>query len=106
MSQTQMIEQQAAPADAAEIQKMLVLSTVHLSPTDCNKWMHSCPWTCFEKGDYGWFMDACDDEGIYIQPGVPLADRSALTKAHQLGCDWIMFDRDGPALDDLPVYDW
>jgi hypothetical protein len=23
-----------------------------------------------------------------------------------VSCDWIMFDRDGPTVDELPTYDW
>lgn len=89
-----------------EIAKMMVLSTAHLSPPTACEWMPECPWTCFEKGDYGWFMYVCDDIGITEAEGVPLEVRSAIHVAKREGCHWIMWDCDGPCLDELPQYDW
>lgn len=88
-----------------EIEKILVLSTKHLSEATCNEWMPECPWSCFEKGDYGWFIYVADP-GITEEQGVPLELRSALHAARKLGCAWVMFDRDGDVLDELPEFDW
>ena len=85
---------------------MLVLSTAHMSLTTAQDWMPICPWSCFEKADYGWFMYVCDDTGITEAPSVPLEIRSAIHLAKRAGCAWIMWDRDGPILDELPEYDW
>ena len=43
-----------------EIARSLVLSTAHIHPATARDWMPRCPWSCFEKGDYGWFMHVCD----------------------------------------------
>ena len=91
---------------ALEIARMLVLSTSHLSETTCNVWLHSCPWSAFEKGGYGWFVYVCDDLAICEAPGVPLELRSALHVARLAGCQWIMFDRDGDTVPALPEFDW
>ena len=106
-----MVQPLPQTAPEPEIHSILVLSTGHLTERDCNEWMHTCPWSCFEKGEYGWFMYACPDEDgaeddKTIAADVPMAVRSAIHKARQLGCEWIMFDRDGPELEDLPHYEW
>ena len=90
----------------AEIAATLVLSTAHMSSATANEWMDQCPWACFEKGDYGWFMYVCDDAGITEATDIPLEIRSALHVARKLCCEWIMWDGDGPILDELPQYDW
>jgi len=96
----------APDACALETASMLVLSTEHLHPDTAAGWMAACPWACFEKGDFGWFMYVCDDPGVTETTGVPLEIRSALHVARRARCDWIMWDRDGPILDELPRYDW
>jgi hypothetical protein len=85
------------------IEKLLVLSTTHLSPKTCNEWLHSCPWAAFEKGDYGWFVYVAEDtEGV----DVPLDLRSALHVARREGCEWVMFDCDASTIDELPTFEW
>lgn len=89
-----------------EIARTLVLSTAHLHPATARDWMARCPWSCFEKGDYGWFMHVCDDIGITEAHGVPLEIRSAIHVAKRADCQWIMWDCDGPVVAELPEYDW
>lgn len=53
------------PAVAAhEFAMMLALSTAHMSPGPAVDWMPECPWACFAKGEWGWFMYVCDDVSI------------------------------------------
>ncbi len=85
---------------------MLVLSTAHMRLQTARDWMPFCPWSCFEKGDYGWFIHVCDDLGITEVPDVPLEIRSAIHAAKSYSCQWIMWDRDGPVINELPEYDW
>lgn len=89
-----------------ELAKMLVLSTAHLSEQTARDWMAVCPWTCFEKGDYGWFMYVCDDVAITEAEAVPLEVRSAIHVAKREGCEWIMWDCDASCIDELPQYEW
>ncbi|MCW1431997.1 hypothetical protein [Novosphingobium sp. JCM 18896] len=89
-----------------EIAKMMVLGTVHMSPKTAKEWIPNCPWACYDKGDYGWFMYVCDDVGITEDDGVPAEIRSAIHVAKREGCDWIMWDCDGPQVEELPDYDW
>lgn len=89
-----------------EITNMLVLGTAHMSPKTARSWMPGCPWACFDKGDYGWFMYVCDDVGVTEAEDVPAEIRSAIHVAKREGCGWIMWDCDGPVIDELPEYDW
>jgi hypothetical protein len=90
-----------------EIARMLVLSTMHMSPATAANWMPHCPWTCYDKDDYGWFMHVCDDVGITEAEGVPAEIRSAIHVAKRENCAWIMWwDCDGPLVDELPEYEW
>ncbi|MFC0205326.1 DUF5983 family protein [Novosphingobium soli] len=89
-----------------ELATMLVLSTAHMSMTTAGDWIARCPWACFEKGDYGWFMYVCDDASITEAHDIPLEIRSAIHVARRERCEWIMWDCDGPILDELPEYDW
>lgn len=86
--------------------RMLVLSTAHLSERTALDWIPVCPWSCFEKGEYGWFMYVCDDIGITEEARVPLEVRSAIHVAKREGCEWIMWDRDAPCIEELPRYEW
>lgn len=91
---------------SAEITKMLVLSTAHLTEYACNQWLaESCPWACYEKAEIGYFMYACDDTQPG-EPGVPAEIAPIIAFARANGCDWVMFDCDAPEIEGLPVYDW
>ncbi len=85
---------------------MLVLSTSHMSAATARDWIAICPWACFEKADHGWFMHVCEDACITEAADIPLEIRSALHVARSLRCAWIMWNRDGPIIDELPHYDW
>lgn len=96
----------ALTSSAPELARMLVLSTEHMRPETAAAWVPACPWACFTKSDYGWFMYVSDDPGITETSDVPLEIRSALHVARRHGCGWIMWDNAGPILDELPRYDW
>lgn len=99
---------------AHEIAKMLVLSTAHLSEQTCLAYLPDCrpgkvleePIIAFEKGEYGWFVHVSEAPADSEGPDVPLELRSAIHVARREGCQWIMFDRDGDTIDELPTYEW
>ena len=88
----------------AEIAKMLVLSTAHLTEATCNSYLPGWDGPAYQKGDYGWFVPMFD----HFRECVDGADdlRACMEKAAALGCEWLMFDRDADQVDGLPVYDW
>lgn len=101
----------------AEVAKMLVLSTAHLSEataqrfdnaTDCLVETAMGQITVYQKGDVGWLVPIADD---YIdchttRAYLPGDFTQVCDKAESLGCSWIMFDRDADTLTGLKVYDW
>lgn len=87
------------------IEKMLVLSTAHLTPETCNDWL---PFSVgshpvWEKGDYGWFVYVSEEPG-----DIPTDLEGCIHYARYIGVEWIMFDRDADELDPrlLPVFEW
>ncbi len=86
-----------------ETAQMLTLSTNHLTYDTCNSWLSDESGPAWTKGEYGWFV-----YGGWSETRLPMPKdlRDCLDKVSALGCDWLMFDRDGPLLEGLPVYDW
>ena len=93
-------------ATLLEVAHMLVLSTEHISPDTAQNWMPLCPWACFEKADFGWFMYAAVDVGIIRANDLPAEIHAALDVAKRENCEWIMWDCDGPCIDELPQFAW
>ena len=85
-----------------EIAKMLVLSTGHLTADTCVYRCHGLI-GAYEKGEYGWFVHV---EGTASLDEIPEDLAACLAFAIIEGCEWIMFDRDGPTVPELPTYDW
>ena len=92
-----------APAPV-EVQLMLTLSTAHLREATCNQWLRDhCVAAC-EKTDVGWFVYVCDDPGQGVRPPNELT--AVMDYARSVGCNWIMFDCDGPVQPGLVEFDW
>jgi hypothetical protein len=111
--------QKGEAAPRYEIAHALVLSTGHITQADV-KLLDQCesPVLCFEKkqhqdGDeFGWWIHVSDPEDGFNSDAQILAARYSrafiglLHLARQLGCQWLMLDRDGPVRDDLPKFEW
>ncbi len=96
---------------AAEIRKVLVLSTAHLTPatlahlnaTPSDDWGHSG-----NPIDYGFFMYAHDERPDWADEGpkkCPDDIWAICVKARELGCDYVKLDCDGEILEGLESYD-
>jgi hypothetical protein len=87
-----------------EIERMLVLSTSHLTEFTCVVVLDNYDGPVWEKGEFGWFVYA----NLEQLDDLPEDLRQCVNYAQDPGvsCDWIMFDRDGPIVDELPTYDW
>ena len=92
---------------------MLVLSTAHLARDTCEIYLSNIvsglergSIIAFDKLDAGFFVYVPKRPDTTDAPDVPLELRSACHVARREGCRWIMFDRDGPELDELPTYEW
>ena len=90
-----------------EISKLLVLSTAHITENTTRQLENtpSCDWPMSggEYSEYGWFMRS----GFEDRPvGLPDDLWKLFVFAKDQGCDYLLLDRDGPVLDELPQYDW
>jgi hypothetical protein len=88
-----------------EIERMLVLSTAHLTELTCNTLLPTWEGPAYEKVAYGWFVYVNLE---FLTNDMPEDLKQCTQYAQNPGvsCDWIMFDRDGPTVDELPTYDW
>ena len=85
--------------DSLPTRTMLDLSTSHISH-DTAGFLQYHRASSYQKGDYGWFVatHAMDDDPA------DLVALLAFARAH--GFDWIMLDRDGDVIPNLPTFDW
>lgn len=78
-----------------EISKILTLSTAHITEATAKLMEHHC-----RRDEYGFFMST-----HYVRwPSEDLVEVLKFARAN--GCDYVNLDRDGPVVDELPVYDW
>lgn len=94
-----------------EIAKMLVLSTAHVSLETASKLPRGH--ADMEEDDLDWGPTFARENGWVFYVGTlshfeeaPRELFEALLFAHQQGCQWLMFDNDGPTIDNLPTYEW
>jgi hypothetical protein len=93
----------------AEIAKMLVLSTAHLDEDTALRMTKRLLPTgtaliYFDKSEYGWFVHVSEE--IADREANALSLANCLDYAARLGCQWIMFDRDGDTIPELTTYSW
>lgn len=95
------------------MQRMLHLSTNHIMRADIvrldERNLHEFPLTVYDKGECGWFIpitDDLDDEKKQRQILVYLTETflNVLKYAKAKGANWIMLDRVGDLIEDLPVF--
>lgn len=81
-----------------EIKRLLILSTAHIAPAQRENMT-----SIADDIEYGWLMWAYDERS-----SDDIGDElwAACEYARANGCDYIMFDRDADAIDDLPKFDW
>jgi len=92
----------ATPRDD-RFERMLVLSTAHITQATCNEWLAQATIPAWPKGEYGWFVYATEEIG-----DAPTDMEAVIHYAREANCDWIMLDRDAATIDDprIPTFDW
>jgi hypothetical protein len=89
------------------IEKMLVLSTAHITEKT-KDWLEQLPeaFIVYPKEEYGFFIPLW--EGILKEKKgeIPNELHNIMVYAKKKDCDWIMLDRDAFIIDDLPLYEW
>ena len=82
------------------IEKMLVVSTAHLSgPYE----IEVCGLLYYDLDHGGWLVYCGDD---YERGRLNDGAKAVLEIARNRGCLWVKFDPDGPELEGIRTYDW
>lgn len=108
---SEMIWYGGAPLNSCEINKMLTVSTQHISAETADildkevahvvtKWKQLPP--IFSKGDYGWFIYCGESENCKC----PNDLKAVIDFAVECGCTWLCLDADGNFMKNLDVYSW
>jgi len=86
-------------------ENMLVVSTINITERACNDWLSICPWACFPKGEYGWFLYVPEDLDTQ-DPEIPHSIAVLISRARVAGVKWVMIDLDAKPDPHLPQYNW
>lgn len=93
-----------------EIHKMLVLSTAHVMSSTADELEFGetkADWKPAFTREEGWVFyvpGASADDSRYND--APNDIRMLIEFARDQGVQWLMFDSDGPTVDNLEVYEW
>lgn len=93
-----------------EIRRFVVVSTSHVTGKTAN-FLDTTPsrqWPCAggRYSEYGWFFYAHDENQGAGSDAIPDDLFAVMTWARKQGCDYLLLDCDGNAVDDLPLFDW
>lgn len=94
-----------------EIDKMLTLSTAHISETTSELLEKDVldgyfkNISCYKKGDLGFFVYLLNPDEPLDQT-IPSDLYACMQYADDLGCTVLCFDRDGDIMSDLKTYEW
>lgn len=86
------------------IQKLLDISTAHILESTA-QWLNNTPGDLilYPKAEYGWFIYTGSEE---FPEDTPEELANAIIYAESLGCHWLVLDRDGEIINELPSFDW
>lgn len=96
---------QKLPTEPENVRRFLDLSTGHLKPETRDQLDKGfAPGALYPHCEgYGWIMNVPDMIDEADKPGEDM--QACIDKARALRCDYILFDRDAPEIDGLPLYD-
>ena len=88
------------------VRRFLDLSTAHLALEDRTCLIGAAQAgvrgeVCCGAMPYGWFVYAHDE-----RPDIADTLWALMVEARRQGCEYLLFDADGPALPDFPCFDW
>jgi len=90
---------------AYEIQKLMVMSSAHLTRKTLYDIEMDHVRVVAYPNEYGAFVMVEFDPTLNDFKGQPKDLKACRELANSFGCSWIKFDRDGPAVRGLPIYD-
>ena len=95
------------PLGTELVRKVLDISTAHL-PEETAQRMEDgeFPKQYSMHNEYGGLVSVPEEDEITVANIPCEALCTILRRAVVHGCDWVLFDRDGLPIEDLPVFDW
>lgn len=96
------------PKPAREFHQLLVLSTSHLTEETAEGLVAGSAFVpvSVKLDEYGFFLSTLPARQDLARNAVPADLMACLKKGDELGCGYVLFDRDAAVIDDLPAYDW
>jgi hypothetical protein len=96
---------------------MLVVSTSHVSEetakminrlrsTSWSSRSNDITWAPTFSRDEGWMWYVGEENPVVLDMGWPDEFAALFSLAMKHGCNWLMLDRDGDVVDDLPTFEW
>ena len=93
---------------------MLDISTAHVDALTACKLDGDFSWDtqmnppviAYQKEGVGWWLYVPSEPGNETDPAFPPELRACMELARKHDCDWIMFDKDSPVIDELEAFDW
>lgn len=98
-----------AAVQQPRIVKVLDLSTAHIPEQYGQNLAALDGVIAYEHGEYGYLMWVPEHPVIHALEGMELPPSEIVEIqlfARNLGCDYVLFDRDADIIDDLPHWDW
>ncbi len=93
-----------------ELRTFVVISTAHLTEQTARYLDRTAAkdWPCVggPYGEYGWLVYAHEINCDVDPDAIPADLFAVMAWAREQDVHHILFDCDGPAVDDLPVHDW
>jgi hypothetical protein len=99
-----------------EISKHLIISTIHISPNDVELlriFDRNGQGIVADEYPYGYRVHCFIEDGLHdviktnlIEKGFSKEFVAIMFIAHELECDWVDFDQDGPEYPELFQFEW
>ncbi len=92
----------------AYIRRILDISTAHVTAETARMLEdgEAGPTTLQHPRGFGFLVYVPSDPDEPLDENIPDDLKTVMLHAREYNCDWIMFDRDGMVINDLPEFDW
>ena len=94
------------PPVLSETHQLLVLCTAHLTEEVVQDLSNGKLDIEVRTGEYGFLISTVGANVLARLGRLPPCLKRVMDKTGDLGCAYVLFDRDAVPLDDLPIYDW
>src|SRR5690606_27474651 len=100
-----LVEADAKRFSQHEVVRTLIATTGHVTREEAKVLDEAG----YSRGEYGWLLYVSGIEDLPVIPEIESPSEGlagAIARARELGCRYLLLDRDADALEGVPVYDW